>query len=985
MHFSVLPWFGYFILLGIVVSGAVPFNVFAVGAKDINVQEHELKIFDVVIDTASCYLTVLGEKDQPHYTAFQGVEILSTEVLQSNCLVENFSSSTARVVPTYETYVFNERSATVTATGGDTGTIILAPYEKRLVVTTLPKPVDPQLYLVNLSYGERSNEIPYSYFLQRGEGTAQNVQLDKDRYRIGETATISFSWVPAPALVQTSRTGVGTEILDTSYTLSLLDERGVACTSPITGTLMNEKKDVRSNVVTTASCVHPRVMLTFISRFGEVVPPAEGGLVKNIESVSTESQPKGFWTVYMWSTAFFSLMLILLGVFTLCKKKMPLLIVVLIFTAFTYVGDVYADSINCSAGCATYTECGHPDYYQAYSCTWSPASLCSPDPAGQCGIPPPPLFCPGTAPCATGTWAYEAACPSTCGQPSTSQDQVCMGGNGMCDGAPDSRTCPATAACPPPTGTWSYPSACPSACGQPETNQTETCTGGNGYCAGSAGSRWCPATGACPVVGGTCGAAATTYSSEALGYSGSYCATSYGDSGIPPFPAIGGSSNWYCKNSVGVDDVYCTATRSPSPSVVESATPCEVPAFSNNCVSIITWTFFNPLQPRVYKNSGLISTDASSSGLPLAMWYGWAGNTVYFWEDINGNPYDATIQELESLTPVVTCTSGTSWNGSLCMPVTPSAPTGLTATPQACNSGQNFLNWNDVPSATSYSIYNASTGVWIGNSVGSNYTHTGSMSTLYNYYVRANNFWGTQSANSATFSGTTLGACAIIPPIADAGDDRSITLPVNSVAASGASASDPDGSVASTIWTVTSGPVVAGITNATTLTPTFTGMNTAGTYVFRLRVTDNQGNVTDDTVSVYVNPVPQCADGFDNSDPEDTLIDMADTLGCSSPADTDETDTSVPPIITINTRTNNVIVVNPGDTVTIGWNTQGADESLCSITASVGTAPTIPLEGDITSGTVVTDNIYARTIFTFTCPGGSDSKTIELISGPVET
>ena len=48
-----------------------------------------------------------------------------------------------------------------------------------------------------------------------------------------------------------------------------------------------------------------------------------------------------------------------------------------------------------------------------------------------------------------------------------------------------------------PTGTWTYTSACPTACGTVSSTQTQVCSGGNGICSGSASSRTCPATSAC--------------------------------------------------------------------------------------------------------------------------------------------------------------------------------------------------------------------------------------------------------------------------------------------------------------------------------------------------------------------------------------------------------------------------------------------------------------------------------------------------------
>ena len=134
----------------------------------------------------------------------------------------------------------------------------------------------------------------------------------------------------------------------------------------------------------------------------------------------------------------------------------------------------------------------------------------------------------------------------------------------------------------------------------------------------------------------------------------------------------------------------------------------------------------------------------------------------------------------------------------------------------------------------------------------------------------------------------------------------------------------------------------------------------------------------------------QCADGIDNGDPEDILVDMADP-GCSSAGDTDETDTSTPPVVTINTKTNSTVIVNPGDTVTIGWDTNNGDETSCTLTTSTNpdnignTVIFLPSGGNPEQGSLVSNPILVKTKFTVTCAGVTDTTTVEPISGPIET
>ena len=92
-------------------------------------------------------------------------------------------------------------------------------------------------------------------------------------------------------------------------------------------------------------------------------------------------------------------------------------------------------------------------------------------------------------------------------------------------------------------------------------------------------------------------------------------------------------------------------------------------------------------------------------------------------------------------------------------------------------------------------------------------------------------------------------------PIADAGADQTITLPVNSVDLSG-SASDSDGTIASYQWSQVSGPTKTNFSSASPLALTVRGL-VEGVYTFRLTATDNEGATTWDDVIVTVLPDPR--------------------------------------------------------------------------------------------------------------------------------
>ncbi len=97
----------------------------------------------------------------------------------------------------------------------------------------------------------------------------------------------------------------------------------------------------------------------------------------------------------------------------------------------------------------------------------------------------------------------------------------------------------------------------------------------------------------------------------------------------------------------------------------------------------------------------------------------------------------------------------------------------------------------------------------------------------------------------------TVNAAVNQLPTANAGNNIVITLPVNSTTLNGSGA-DADGTIASYAWSRVSGPTTFTLGTAAAATTTLTSL-VQGTYVFRLRVTDNSGAIATDDVNVTVN------------------------------------------------------------------------------------------------------------------------------------
>ena len=97
----------------------------------------------------------------------------------------------------------------------------------------------------------------------------------------------------------------------------------------------------------------------------------------------------------------------------------------------------------------------------------------------------------------------------------------------------------------------------------------------------------------------------------------------------------------------------------------------------------------------------------------------------------------------------------------------------------------------------------------------------------------------------------TVNAAANISPTANAGEDKTITLPTNTVSLSG-NGTDPDGTISSYSWTKISGPSSGTINNANSASVIVNNLS-EGVYKFELTVTDDKGSVGKDTVQVTVN------------------------------------------------------------------------------------------------------------------------------------
>jgi len=165
-------------------------------------------------------------------------------------------------------------------------------------------------------------------------------------------------------------------------------------------------------------------------------------------------------------------------------------------------------------------------------------------------------------------------------------------------------------------------------------------------------------------------------------------------------------------------------------------------------------------------------------------------------------------------------------------------PAGLTGTAwvrnNKCGNGDDYNHGNN----NGYNIVtgNASGLLTTNNIICGNTKQNGSPATIYN---------GVKIVYTTDCSGTSS------PPVANAGANVSITLPVNTATLSGAGSYVPGGSIVSYQWTKVSGPTAGTIATPNNVQTNLSGLVT-GIYVFQLKVTDDKGATATANVQVTV-------------------------------------------------------------------------------------------------------------------------------------
>jgi ribosomal protein L14 len=217
---------------------------------------------------------------------------------------------------------------------------------------------------------------------------------------------------------------------------------------------------------------------------------------------------------------------------------------------------------------------------------------------------------------------------------------------------------------------------------------------------------------------------------------------------------------------------------------------------------------------------------------------------------------------------------------------------------------------------------------------------------------------GATGSDQVTITVNSAPAAANKPPVANAGSDIGLILPITSTTLNGTASSDPDGTISSYSWTNISGPSIAVIVNANTATPTVSDL-TAGQYVFQLTVTDNSGASSSDQMSVTVSAPPIVNQGPVANAGKDTTIPMPESsvvLNGGASWDPDGNITSYS-WKQISGPSNSVIVNSTASSTQVNNLTQGSYTFELDVADNKGAISTATVKVDVISNLRFTSNL----------------------------
>ena len=253
-----------------------------------------------------CYMSVEG--DLRKYTLSEGIDVAKDEKIRANFNIINHFNEPITIAPVFETY-YRSTYGNLISTEKQSD-IALNPGENNNFSLIIPKPDSPQAYdavLILLdSQGKKiSNSRTFHFVVRGASATIQDLKLDKDFYKKGETAEISLFWTGSADNFPLSRQK-GTTLDKAMANLTIKNSNGQNCIGEFEKNLseQNQSDVVRFNVPIISNCSNPQVSLIIKDGNGDILaqkdveistaPGENGGKVDKGAKITSLSKKIGY-------------------------------------------------------------------------------------------------------------------------------------------------------------------------------------------------------------------------------------------------------------------------------------------------------------------------------------------------------------------------------------------------------------------------------------------------------------------------------------------------------------------------------------------------------------------------------------------------------------------------------------------------------------------------------------------------------------------
>ena len=265
----------------------------------------------------TCYLSILGEKDNKKYNLTQGVDISKNETIILSCEVVNKEEQEISVTPNYKTTYRTAYGDIVPQEGGSTEAIILKAGDKTIIALNLPKTSSSQAYDVAVSLqsgNDISNSVTAHYVLQGNSATLQNISLDKDYYKEGDMANLSFFWSPQADMFPGNRADSLNNNNNKNFiSVQILNGNSSLCGEKVERELFtNSSLKIQIPILINSICKNPQALLTLKDGDGNILSEQKF----EIETISqAKKQINSIYYIILIA------ILVIIGVFAFLKNK----------------------------------------------------------------------------------------------------------------------------------------------------------------------------------------------------------------------------------------------------------------------------------------------------------------------------------------------------------------------------------------------------------------------------------------------------------------------------------------------------------------------------------------------------------------------------------------------------------------------------------------------------------------------------------------